>query len=371
MKKLFLYILPFCLFALSSCKKNALPPDDAPLASPVFYFKCDINGAPVNIAAGVNNYYMFSSHLQDANNVYVYKADLKQNTCTNNCGYNLSVLINDFKVSQPNETMKPDSGLFLGKYEFNDGTLPPLAFQGTFYPLISGTLNLYKWTYYNGVVPQATQSSVQGNYTFKNNQTYSVSLDINKNGCIPPTHTNVFKIGNPLQVNIFANEDPILNFNYSVSATTSFTGQTWEFGDGILSQNLTPSHSFSPGYYSTKLTLTNNTDTCYSYYQTPAFYPATCNANFTSSFTPVQNSKALSAITILLTDPVTGVIYSSGALNQGTGNNFEIISVENYKANEAGQATKKVKIKFNCIVKNGANSIIISNGEAIIAVSYQ
>ena len=190
-----------------------------------------------------------------------------------------------------------------------------------------------------------------------------------------PKHTNVFKIGNPLQANILSMADPAFNLNYSVTATQNISSYYWEFGDG--NNATTPlnyiNHTFNSSpeqYYTTKLILSNGTNTCVSYYQTSAFNnTAIVNSNFTSSFTPIPNLKALSTITIILTD-VNGNKYSSDLLNQSSGTDFEIVSVEDYKDNELSEKTKKVKIRFNCRVTNGTSSIDITNGEAVIAVAY-
>jgi hypothetical protein len=381
MKKLALYILPFVLLAINSCKKNPLPPDNGPPSSAVFYMNGTVNGFSVSLEAGNNNYYMYSSHYQDPNNVYVYKADLKPSSCTGtstSC-YAITVLINDNKVSAHDSVMTPNSFLVPGNYEFNDGNLTPLGYTGRFMPLVDyQSLHApFTWTFYDGI---STQTSSTGPfqsayYSFKNNQTYSVSCKISD--ISTPKHTNVFKIGSPLQANIYAKADPPFTFNYSVTTTEAVSNYHCEFGDGnVATTNInTMYHTFptiSENYYTTKLTLSNALDTCISYYQVPAFSnTTTCHANFTNSFTPVPNTKSLSAVTILLTDLATGTVYSSGALNQGAGNKFEIISVEDYKPNEAGEPTKKLKINFNCTVKNGNNSLTINNGNAVIAVSYK
>ena len=192
------------------------------------------------------------------------------------------------------------------------------------------------------------------------------------------THTNTFYIGNALQTNISAVRDTTNNYSYlrytfSSNPTTSITGTTyfWEFGDGATSALSNPTHNYtSQNYYRPKLTLSNTTNTCVTYYQAPCFNYSVCNANYNAYFNGVANPKGLSAITIKVIDQ-NGIEYSSSTLNQPSTNTFEIISVENYKLNERNEATKKLKIKFNCTLQNGTNTINITNGEAVIAVSYK
>jgi PKD repeat protein len=372
MKKFLIYIFPFCLVFVNSCKKNSLPPDDQNPSEPVFYFKCNVSGTPVSIQAGVNDYYMYSSHFQDANNIYVYKADLKKKTCTNGCGYSLSILINDFKESQLNEPMQPDSGLFLGNHQFNDGDLPPLGYRVFFSPLMDGTTNVYNWDYKDANGQHAFSG---GNHFFKPG-TYTVGLNVNSNGCTA-THTNVFNVGSLLQTNVVAVKQysTALYYKFSASPTMSnVVSYLWDFGDQTATTNsVSPLHYYSTaGEYIAKLRLIGASgDTCYSYYKVAAFPYETCHANYNNLFAAVPNEKAFSAITIILTDPITGATYSSSSLNQSTGNKFEIVSVSDYKTNESGDKTKMVKIKFNCTVKSGTDEINVTNGEAVIAVSYK
>ncbi len=383
MKKLFLNIILLSgLLAINSCKKNALPLDTAPVTEPVFYVNCNVNSVPVSVKAGVDNFYMYSSYAQPTTGVYQYKADLKQSSCAGiTCGYGLSFIINDFKVSLKDAPAIPDSGLYIGKYDFNDGSLPPLTYYGAFNPLVNSVYAPFTWTFNNGVAIQTATTSATSPtayHIFKNNQTYSVSCKIS-NSLGTPTHTNVFKIGNPLQANVNVTKiDPLtsLNYSYSVNSTIPVNNYDWNFGDANTNTtNLSYTyHNYDvtgDGYYTTKLTLTNGTNVCESYYQVPAFLtnPTKAHANFSNYFSPIPNTYSLSAITVLVTDP-NGNVSSSDAFSQTGTSNFEIVSVEDYKDNEQGQKTKKVTINFSCTVKSSSGTLDITNGKAVIAVAY-
>jgi hypothetical protein len=164
-----------------------------------------------------------------------------------------------------------------------------------------------------------------------------------------------------------------LGNQFKFSAVTSLPAQSylWEFGDGTTSTAASPSHTYTLGQYITAtLTVSSGSNSCVSYYQVPAYANSVCQANYTSTFVPIPNTKALSTIQISLTDP-SGKVFTLNELDQLDGNKFEVISVEPYKANESGNSTKKMKVKFNCSLKNGNNTIHITNGEAVIAVSYK
>lgn len=380
MNKPLLYIVPVLLI-IASCKKNPLPNEEES-GDPVFYIKADVESVPLNIQAGKDDYYMYSSHYQQSNGVYVYKGELKPKTASNGVGnYGISILINDFKVSAQNASMMPDSGLHAGNYVFNDGNLPPYGYNVTFNANSSAT-NYYTWNFGNGTFLPKTLGNISVNAYYKPG-TYTVSLEAFK-----PTnnqtfnHTNVFNMGSELQTTISATRiDPYTSYKYSFTAPASKSGITyysWDFGDGYTSTNESPEHEFPApqapvAYYAQRISLRmiNGVDTCYSYYQlvvTDA--QGVINANFTPSVSPVENKNALSAITIQLTDP-NGLTFTSADYDQPTENKFEIVSVEDYKTNDAGEKTKKVKIRFNCTVERDQSIIRVKNGEAVIAVSYK
>lgn len=368
MQKVSKYIFLSAVLFIMGCKKNSLPPKDENPDTPVFYIKGNINNSPVELSAGVNDYYMYSSYYQNANNVYVYKGELKQQTCNGPCGYGITILINDFKESDLNEYMKPDSGLYVGQFQFNDGTPEPVVYNGSFTPLISTAT--YTWNYSDGMVLNTSS----GSRAFASRKTYSVALTINNSGCVQ-THTNEFRIGSPLQTNVSGlcnwTSTPT-TYSFYASAPPGVSYQ-WDFGDSITSNLINPVHTYTTfGYHRARVKLHNSAtgDVCYSYYQVPVSANQLCHANFNSYFTPVPNTKALSSITVLVTDP-SGNVYSTEGINQPVANKIEIISVEDYPDNQQGQHTKKVKIKFNCDVSSAGSQLQVTNGEAVIAVAYK
>src|SRR5687768_8822888 len=111
------HILFVAVLLFAACKKEPLPSEEP--GNPVFKFSGELDGIPVNFNAGDNEYYMYSSFYQDMNNIYVYKADLKQQTCVSNCSYGLTVLINDTKVSATNADMDVNRAVQVGPYVLN------------------------------------------------------------------------------------------------------------------------------------------------------------------------------------------------------------------------------------------------------------
>jgi len=110
-----------------------------------------------------------------------------------------------------------------------------------------------------------------------------------------------------------------------------------------------------------------------------ATFPSSCITNFsvtsvqavTTTVTTTNSSLGLGAVTIIWTD-ASGNIYTSKNSAQPTSSNFQIISVDNYQNNANNQHTKKLHVKFNCMVySSGHPPLQITNADAVIAVAYK
>src|SRR4051812_22532177 len=95
--KLFWYILVLATALLISCRKKDFPKTDPDLQGD-FYFNGTVAGNAVSLKAGVDNYYMYSSHLFDNGSYYRFVADLRPGGCTA-CSNGIQVIINDFRIS--------------------------------------------------------------------------------------------------------------------------------------------------------------------------------------------------------------------------------------------------------------------------------
>jgi len=365
-----LVIIAF-LFGIA-CHKKPLPEIEP--AQPAFYLDANINGSHYYLGAGEQNYYMNSSYYHDTNQVYVLKADLRQTACSQDCGYSIAILINDKKVCTANDPIVVNDVLHVGDYIFNDLDLPSLFFKAELVPDRS----------------QASGGSYRWNIDGDQIETYSVStiLETGKyfqpilsfddaEGICSAQHAALYKVGSALQSKIeFKKEGAPELLMYSFSAINSGRAPfrfVWNFGDGTSeSTSDHPFHAYSTqGFYTTMLTVIDaNSDTCISYYQVPAFVDPRCDANFTTVFSPLPNTKAFSTITILLTHP-DGRVFSSKNLNQSSESVFNILEISDFHENTNQEPTKKIKIRFNCQVKNGLDVIKIEDAEAVLAVSYK
>jgi len=360
------------LSLLYSCAKKPLP--EAENNTPDFYVDAVVNGEHIYFGAGENDYYMNSSYYLDTNMVYVLKADLSQTTCKGNCGYALSILINDKRASSFADPLDVNNALHTGTYIYNDLDLPPLYYQAFLKPLHSqSTSEMYRWHLNGKEILSYTASTI-----VESGKSFLPALYFeDAEGICSANLSKEYRVGNPLQSEIeVQKEGPPDVLMYSFSANPSGKAPfryKWEFGDGTSENSSTqPFHTYSTqGFYTAKLCITDALgDTCINYYQIPAFIDPRCEANFTSLFTPLPNTKGYSAITVLLRHP-DGRVFSSKPLSQSGQSSLEILEVSDYKTNSNQEPTKKFKVRFNCMVQNGMEQIKIENAEAVLAVSYK
>lgn len=377
MKKYILYPLVL-LLAVSSCNKTKVLPEPE-ITEPHFYMSCEMDGKPLSIKAGNEDYYMNSSwYHQDSASIYVYKGNLAKQTGT---GYQLTVLINDYQNAPVSAFMSPDSTLRPGEHLFYDQNSSGLTQKVIFTPVKAEEASAtYSWELTDGVTTKHYDGKQNNWYSIapvlKSGKNYSVTLSYNDGtGTCAEQHTNVFRAGSGLQTTVTAEKlgggELIYRLSYT-NYSNMYSACQWMLPDQSVISAPTFTKIFSPGTSLIKLMLSDKSsgDSCISYYQLNASYGNPCDANYTAKFLPVQNSRLYSSIIVLLTDP-EGRVYSSQNLVQPQTSSFEILSVENYGTNDKGEATKRLKVKFDCLVKNGGQEIKLSNGEAAIAIAYK
>lgn len=352
------------------CEKKPLP-ETAP-DQPDFYFKARINGENVDALAGENGYYMHPSHFLDTNKVYVLKAELSQSSCGSNCGYGITVLLNDKVMSESSQTIDISRALQNGTYVYFDKSLPPIYYRAHLKPLRNQSSNeVYTWNLNGNSIQGYTASAiVESGKLFFPMLVYS-----DGSGNCNASLQKQYKVGSALQVEVVAQkEGPFDVLMYSFNAQTNSSGPyqyLWQFGDGTSSTSERPFHTYQhQGFYSTKLTLIKNAkDTCYSFFQVPAFFDPGCEANFSAAFEALPNTKGYGGITVLLQDK-EGRVFSSRGLAQPQYSYFELLEQSEYRANDKLEPTKKIKVRFSCRVENNGQFIDIQDAEAVLAVSY-
>jgi hypothetical protein len=362
---------------LFSCRKEKVQLPEEPVTDPEFFMNCKIDGQSSELRAGDNAYLMNTSVMQDSANLYSYKGELKQSNCSSGCGYALTVLVNDAQFSVPGGQTYVSQALTAGTHLYNDQSIKPEQYTAKFVPLrANDQQSTFKWEITNGSNALSVDS-YSGTTTLDANTPYSVTLTYAdaSGACLQVNHMMTIKPSDRVQAIIVAKKLSQTDNKYEFSCTSNITTGNqyyWDFGDGSTSTTWKPEHTFvySNQPYRVKLVVVNGNESCTTYYQVPGSVESTCEANYSMIMTPVQNPALFSSVTVLLTDP-NGKVFSSKDLVQPADSKFEIVSVEEYRANAAGKAVRKLKLKFNCQVNNGGQVLKITDADGVFAVAYQ
>jgi hypothetical protein len=372
MNKTVLGYTAILLVLLAGCRKKPMPVAEP--EPPVFYASAVVDGQQVTLEAGNNDYYMFSSNGRDSNNVRYFNAELKKSGCTAPCASELRFRIEDDKPAQQGSA-NIDAALSPGIYSMNNRVPDPAEFNSKFIPVVQfKDGSEYKWTLDAGDGQPQVFNSYNFSAILQAHKAYTVThryLDLT--GCAAE-HTNIFYPGG-VQTTVTAIKDPSTTMlQYTFACNTQAKSYHWEFGDGKSSNYWKPVHKYESTsqddeHYTVTLTIvTEQNDTCVTRYQVVAGTGEGCFANFTASFNGIPLPPARPRVTVYYTDP-SGVVYSSDKVLQPDHATFVIESSENYNPNERGEATRRMKVRYNCrLGANGVEKPI--EGEAVIAVSY-
>jgi PKD repeat protein len=372
MKKLFFILFIFLAFV--SCRKKDYPvPPSSNSATPVFYFNGKINNASVNLQAGVNNYFMFTSYALDGNGVYEFTGELEDKNCSANCTNDLKIKIRDYRQYSPMPTTI-DSSLILGFYSYATPAGNASQYSATFGSnMQNGTVQTWNWNFGDGTVSNIQSQTAIHNYFHPG--TYTVSLTATSTSSCASSLANDVAIGQtgfvmPATFSLTVSGTTV-NFTSTVSGVTPIT-YNWNFGDGNNSSLQNPSHTYSSaGVYLVTLTATDNVNHTRVVHQNVSTQSASaCSENFFFyTATPVSNPMNLADVIIEWRD-ASGILWTSQDNSQSSSSFFKILSVDNYANNSSGQKTKKIHAIANCYLYNGTNNIPFENADIVFSVAY-
>jgi PKD repeat protein len=371
------HILPvvlICAGLFSHCKKKELP-EAEPGNDPQFFFTGTVNGSPVRIDAGINDYYMHSSYSQASNGCYSFQAHLKPINC-GVCPNSIRIELNDHVNSPMNGISGADSAFVPTCYPYYTTAPGPITYTVQFFALWQGSSGMnYQWNFGDGTSSNAANPL----HTFKRPGEYTVSLTATDTTMCSSTISNVQKFGiTDNRCNTTISVSTTSSTNTSFNHITTGAGQPssysffWDFGDSYTSTQSLPTHSYvNQGMYPVSLEVTDSTGNkakAYFNYSTPS--NTVCAVNYIIlSKGDLPNNSAWSNVIIKWYDS-SGTEYSSASV-QPSSSYFRILSSEDYHSNENGQSTKKLHVKFSCRVYSGSSSMDIKDAEAVVVVAYK
>ena len=359
------------LLAIGSCKKDD-PIDVSAASQPVFTFIGNLNGVPVNLNAGVNNYYMYASYLQDLNNVYNFTGDLQSYNCTS-CTNKLKIIVNDYQSLPIGAAANISTAVSPNYYAYQipggTATQYNVNFTGLSYN-VSPTS--WAWDFGDG-----TTSALQSpTHTYMHPGNYSVCLVVTFSDLTTSSICNPILLGTP-ESGCYGNFTYLATIN-SLAFTGSPSGVPpytyfWDFGDGTNSTLPTPTHNYaSAGMYLASMQVTDATGDILIYNRNvfTQGYVGSVGEFYFFGITANPNPIILSNVTVEWTD-ASGTIFTSNNSLQPSTSYFKILSVDPHNPNELGQATQKVHAQLKCTLYNGASTILLDNGDVVFGVAYQ
>ncbi|WP_317898887.1 PKD domain-containing protein [Aurantibacillus circumpalustris] len=368
--KVLKFLCVFFLFVgLLSCNKKEYPKPQVTENSPVFYSKLTINNQALELQAGIDGYYMYSSYEVDSNFVKTFVADLKQKDCSN-CANSLKIEIKDYQVSLSNPSSNIDSALHKGQYPILAGSPAPtysLQFFGS-----NDNTSTWDWDFGDGT------NSVSQNpiHFYKTLGKHRVCLTTTSNNNYKSSNCNYENVNpNGLIATISASEylGNSMKFSSNVIGGRSPYQYLWNFGNGQISTLNSENISYTyQGAYAVNLRVVDfYGDTAYAAYNAKTINDVSSSAaNYT--VTPVKKiapEPPLSQVLISWTDD-NGTVYTSNTPLQPSQSYFQIYSVSENERNENSQTTKKITAKFSCILYSGIKAIAINDAEVVISVAY-
>lgn len=368
MKKKFLISLIF-LLVLTNCKKSEII-DGVEDSNPVFSVNGNIGTSLIDIKAGIDDYYMYSSFYQNTSNLYWFTGTFRKVNCNYPCANSFSITLRDYQPSTSGGASYIDSLLTHKLHYLNDSasTLSFTQFYSTF-PSNSNPQS-YNWDFGDGTT--STLKNPTHRYTLGGH--YRVCHTITYPGCSSEV-CNLVKTGAyecKLAVSYKLGLGDTVNFSASVG--TILDSLTWDFGDGTKdnTNSLIKTHVYpKPGSYLVHAKYRDNggcVDSSEIRIVTNG-YTGGCGSYFTySQISPLPSPYSI--VEINWTDQ-NGSVYSSNSVVQSLNSYFQIMSVENYQPNERGEATKKIHAKVKCRLSNGTQLIDVDGLDVVFAVSYK
>lgn len=373
MKQVCVLILAlFTIGSFNSCKKKTLP-EPEPGNEPVFYFSGQVDGTPYTLEAGINDYYMYSDYIQNsATGVYGFKGLLQQSNCSS-CKNSIEIEINDHRSSAIGGPSGIDSAFQSTFYPYCAGSWAPASYKVTYYPIFNNTPLNYLWNWGDG----STSTSMIGSHIYKHSGNYNVSLSITDNFSCTNTLSNWQTIGlsdNSCATTITVTSTSTLNATYSHSTIgVPPYNFLWNLGDGNFDTSSAPTHSYATqGRYPVSLRVIDAVnDTAYANVNYVTSGSNMCGTNYILlNDSAITNTNGVSNVIVKWTDS-NGIVYTSNSNLQPTSSFFKILSATEYHENEKGQKTKRLRVRFKCMVYNGSSSLLIDNAEAVIVVAYK
>lgn len=350
---------------LSNCKPKEEPKDE--IGNPVFRVEGSIDGAPLNVAAGFDNYFMFTSFSQDQFGVYQFVGNLSKQNCQQ-CAGSFKITIRNYMKQQPGDA---DSIDLPGEYPyFNNQQLIEqyyeLACRAN--PYGDGVASV-SWDFGNGKFSTAYNPTAR----FYKEGIYPIFCSsVFPNGCFSvlsqPIYLTPTRVGKTIDFNLNHIDSQTVLLN---SIPVNRQAQVkWDFGDGNTANGSIVNHAYAnKGLYKVCMEYITGTDTVQFCKNVNTRNFTDCKSNFYFDSKFVSDSLQYSKVTVEWTGG-DGTVYSSANTEQPSSSVFTIFEATDYTPNNAGNKTRKYRFNLNCKASNGISTLDLKNINGWFGYAY-
>ena len=380
-----LSILVFVISILHSCKKKDLP--EAVDGSPVFMVESKVNGSAVDITAGKDQYYMFTSHSIDGLGINVLKGTLRSQVCEN-CNHEFSISYRDSDYRNNLIINNVADILKTGSYSYFNGidtTGGSTALQGGAFNFVAyapaGTNYTYNWSFGDGTSSTLTNPVHQ----YAEPADYKVCLTVISAGLPAKTICNVITMDTMCRFQFNQSMSQTFVSFYTIGNANSYA---WNFGDTLAVQlsGQTISHTYTqPGIYRVTLQDSLAGLFCNNVFQKDLLVgnytgnEVAAGFNFTyTNNTPIATlpiDSGFRKVVVGYNSPsgIKYTTYNAYTSHNQINNIFVVTKAEPYQKNSAGEKTYKTEGNFKAWlynVNNANDSIYIETSKFIMGVSF-
>jgi hypothetical protein len=352
------------ILSLASCVKHDEPKINE--GSPLFSVSGTANGEPFTLAAGVNNYYMFTQTNTLDFGLTGLAGKLGKENCPGSCGPAIMIRFRNYTI-QPqfyaDSLLKTDAYSYYNRYNATHWVYQLKTLQRS---LGNGTPK-FGWDFGNSYFSSEAEPIV----LFPVEGIYQVSCTgVYPDGCLSNLTQNIYltpsRIGKHTDFSVNYIDTFQLLFN-SIPVNTP-ADITWNFGDGSKASGSLVKHTYAKsGMYKVCMESIDGSDTMMFCQNVNTLDITACKTNFQFTTSRNLDSMQYKSVIVEWTD-AAGVKYSTENVDQ-TGNFFVVQSVKPYLTNTQNQPTKQLAVSFSCKVSNGTETISLDHIKGTIAIA--
>lgn len=350
---------------LASCKRGDEPVEQT--GTPVFNINATVNGLPVNLTAGVNDYFLFTDYHFDSRDVAHFKGTLAPKAC-DGCGPALTIEIRNYRKGMP---IQIDSIDHQPKYAFYNAQKDIESYyqlsclaqaNGIGTPVIS-------WNFGNNRFSGETNPTVK----FEQSGVYNVAgAAVFPSNCFSilsqPIYLTPTRVGKNTNFTVNYPDTHTLLFN-SLPVNPN-AKVTWDFGDGQQGIGTIVSHTYAGrGLYRVCMEYQEGNDTLAFCKNVNTLDFNSCMFNYDYRTAYIVDSLHLSHVVVKWRD-ANGNVYSSDGVEQPEDSYFKITGADEYLLNDQQHATRKYTFELSCKAGKGNQTIHINKIKGVFGYAY-